>query len=265
MEDETIYCSNCGNPIIGGEYFCPVCGSVSVPYVPRLRELTDLPVEHPLKHIRSESIHNRAIISFVLSLVGALLGFLLLPLICSAVAIGMGSTTRKWINDYSIDDASGHTLSTIAFVLGIAGLVFWGAILIVALIIVGANWEEFGADEESNQQTYRYTMTPDMALYGHWEEKGGELEYFISGEYVGKVGLDNEKAEPVGLGQVRYEVLSVDMVDFTIVLRLDNDLQWDCSFSPDRNEVTVTQVATRGLPDRTVFVLAYIDNHKYPK
>lgn len=262
MEDRSNYCENCGSPIADGEYFCPVCGKISVPFTPRLRELYSPQEEHPLRHVRSESIHNRAIISFVLSLAGALLGFLLLPLICSAVAIGMGSTTRKWINDYSIDDASGHTLSTIAFVLGIVGLVFWGAILIAALIIVGANREELGADEESNPQTYRYTMTPDMALHGHWKEKGGELEYFISWEYIGKVGLDDENDEPVGLRQVGYEVLSVDTVDFITVLRLDNDLQWDCSFSPDRNEVTVNQVATRGLPDRTVFVLVYIDNHR---
>jgi len=264
VEDRTEHCNSCGSPIVDGEYFCPVCGNVSVPYTLRLRELYSPQVEHPLKYVRSESIHNRAIISFVLSLAGALLGFLLLPLICSAVAIGMGSTTRKWINDYSIDDASGHTLSTIAFVLGIVGLVFWGTIIIVALIIVGVNWEDYGSEGEPNRQIQRYTATPDMALHGHWEEKGGELDYFISGEYIGKVGLDDENGEPVSLGQVGYEVLSVDMVEFNISLRLDSDLQWDCSFSPDRNEVTITQVATRGLPDRTMFVLAYIDNQKYP-
>jgi len=264
VEDRTAHCNNCGSPIADGEYFCPVCGNVSVPYTPRLEEPYSPRAEHPLKHVRSESIHNRAIISFVLSLTGALLGFLLLPLICSIVAIGMGSTTRKWINDYSIDDASGHTMSTIALVLGIAGLVFWGIAIIVAIIIVGVNGEEFGADGEPDRQIQRYTATPDMALHGHWEQEGGELDYFISGEYIGRVGLDDDNDEPVSLGQVRYEVLSVDMVDFNMVLELDGDLQWDCSFSPDRNEVTITQTATRGLPDRTVFVLVYIDNRKYP-
>ncbi len=117
------YCSSCGSETAPGQRFCPSCGrAVGAPVIGSLGSMRE----------SAGQTSSKAVASLALGVAG----FVVVPVVCSVLAIILGSQAKREIE--ADKRLGGESMARAGVILGWVGLVFVGVALLVVFAIAAS-------------------------------------------------------------------------------------------------------------------------------
>ena len=179
-----MYCSSCGAQTLDGQQFCPTCGHP-------LTQPHGQPVAVPVPAQASPAVPAETSAKAIGSLICGVLGWIMIPVLLSIVAIVLGHMSRTEIRE-SGGRLKGDGLALTGLILGYLEIALIPIILIIAAIAIpNLLRARIAANESSAASAVRSVVVAEVTYFAAHPEQGYTCDLQ---ELVGKAGLPDRVA-----------------------------------------------------------------------